>query len=139
MVRIARWRSYTSVLVIPRRKMSLCEALHGRCSWPELKLHGSSWGARRRGEEGGRGRGAGGTAWGRHGERKGCRRGTMGARPCCSFGSVRAAVREFLYMREGRKEEGEREKKRKEKEGKEKRKKKKYGNFSKLEIFWEEK
>jgi hypothetical protein len=37
----------------------------------------------------------------------------MGAQPCCSFGSVRAAVHEFLYVREGSKEEGEREKKRK--------------------------
>jgi hypothetical protein len=59
-------------------------------------------------EERGRGRGLG---W--HGEREGCRRGTMGAQPCCSFGSVRAAVHEFLYVREGSKEEGEREKKRK--------------------------
>jgi hypothetical protein len=56
----------------------------------------------------------------------------MRARPCCSFGSVRAAVGEFLYVREGRKEEGEREKKRKGKE----RKEKKYEKISKLENFW---
>jgi hypothetical protein len=43
--------------------MSLHEALHGRRPWPELKLHGSSWGARRRGR--GRERGAGGApGWG---------------------------------------------------------------------------
>jgi hypothetical protein len=63
---------------------------------------------RRRKEERGRGHGLG-----RHGERERCRRGAMGARPYCSFGSVRAAVSEFLYVREGSKEEGEREKKRK--------------------------
>jgi hypothetical protein len=40
---IARGRSYTSVLVISRRKTSLCEAPHGRRPWPDLKLHGSSW------------------------------------------------------------------------------------------------
>jgi hypothetical protein len=57
----------------------------------------------------------------------------MRARPCCSFGSVRAAVGEFLYVREGRKEEGEREKKRKGKERKKKRKNMK--NFLNLKIF----
>jgi hypothetical protein len=70
----------------------------------------------RRKEERGRGHGLG-----RHGEREGCRRGAMGARPCCSFGSVRAAVSEFLYVREGSKEEGEREKKRKGRKRKEKK------------------
>jgi hypothetical protein len=62
-VGIARGRSYASILVIPRRKTSLCEALHGRRSWPDLKLHGSSWGARRRGE----GEGEGGGEAGGHG------------------------------------------------------------------------
>jgi hypothetical protein len=56
----------------------------------------------------------------RLGEREGCRRGAMGARPCCSFGSVKAVVRE-----EGnRKEEEEKREKRKE-EGNEKKEKRK--------------
>jgi hypothetical protein len=73
-VGIASGRSYVSVLVIPRRKMRLCEALHGRRPWPELELHGSSCEARRRGE-GGEGQGArlGGIAGGRGSRREGCR------------------------------------------------------------------
>jgi hypothetical protein len=83
----------------------------------------------RRKEERGRGHGLG-----RHGEREGCRRGAMGARPCCSFGSVRAAVSEFLYVREGSKEEGEREKKRK---GRKRKEKKNMEKISNLKFFGE--
>jgi hypothetical protein len=49
-------------------------------------------------------------------------RGAMWARPCCSFGSVRVAVRELLYAREGEKEE-ERRGKRKGRKRKEKKEK----------------
>jgi hypothetical protein len=42
-VGIARGRSYASVLIIPRRKTSLCEATHGRRPWPDLKLYEISW------------------------------------------------------------------------------------------------
>jgi hypothetical protein len=128
MVGIARGRSYASVLVIPRRKTSLCEALHGRRPWPDLKLHGSSWGAHWRGEgERGEGQRAGGLEGGMG--------GAVGAAwfgPCVL--SV-AVVREVLCscVREGsrRKEKGEEKKKRKEK----KKKRKKYGKFLKLEFF----
>jgi hypothetical protein len=107
-------RSHASILVIPRRKTSLCEALHGRRPWPDLKLHGSSWLAHRRGEGEGEGGGEqGGAAWGG---------GTAGAAwfgPCVL--SV-AAVREVLCscMRESsrRMEKGEEKKKRKEKKKK---------------------
>jgi hypothetical protein len=48
----------------PRKKMALVRALHGRCPWLVLELHGRRNGeARRRGGRGGR-RGAGGTAAG---------------------------------------------------------------------------
>jgi hypothetical protein len=60
-VGVARGRSYASVLLIPRRKTSLCEALHGRRPWPDLKIHESSWGAHWRGEGEG---GEGGEQWG---------------------------------------------------------------------------
>jgi murein endopeptidase len=60
-VEIARGRSYASILIIPQMKTRLCEALHGRRSWLELKLpwvpFESSPERRRRGmKEGERGR-----------------------------------------------------------------------------------
>jgi hypothetical protein len=114
-VGIVRGRSNASVLVIPQRKTRLCEALHGRRPWPELKLHGCSWGARRRG--------AGGTAWGRYGELLGQGEGhgrwglnALFILPVAAH--VSSIVRE---KKKRRKKKGEE----KEKEGKEKRKKKK--------------
>jgi hypothetical protein len=72
---------------------------------------GCSWGGAM-----GRGRAAGG----------GC---AVGTQPCCSsIGSVFCV----LYVREGRKEEGERRRK---KGRKRKEKRKKYGKISKLENF----
>jgi hypothetical protein len=56
-VGISRGRSCASVLVIPRRRTSLCEALHERCPWPELELPWEPWGACPRREGRGRGRG----------------------------------------------------------------------------------
>jgi hypothetical protein len=51
---IARGRSCASILVIPRRKKSLCEAIHGRVATAGV---GASWvelsGERKEGEGGG--------------------------------------------------------------------------------------
>jgi hypothetical protein len=134
--------SYTSVLVIPRRKMRLCDALHRRRLWPDSKLHESSWRARRRGEEGegqeerGRGR-----AWG-VGHMAG---GAMGMAAwsswlplhalCCSF-----SARGLLCVREkkrGKKkrEEKEKEKEKERKEKRRKRKRKNMVNFLNLKKF----
>jgi hypothetical protein len=116
-VGIARGMSYASVLIIPRRKTSSCEAPHGRRPWPDLKLHGSSPERGRRRERRG---GAGGAARG----------GVMGLQPlfrgCCL---VPLAVREEAGRRK--------EKRRKEREKKKKRKgkKRKYGKNFKLENF----
>jgi hypothetical protein len=120
-VEIARGRSYASVLVIRRRKMSLCEALHGRAAMAGV---GAPWPAMgvltEEGREGGAARGRHGEV-GRHGE--GCYGGvvggTMGLQPL--FGLL-------LYMR--RKEEGE-EKRREEKKKKRKEKKREKN----MEIF----
>jgi hypothetical protein len=110
---IARGRSCASILVVPRRKTSLCEALHGRRPWPELELPwepmGSSTERGKRGkEEGNRGAllgGGMGAARGRHG--RGCRRCTL---LTAWFGLLWSGA----VSEEGnRKEEGEREKKRK--------------------------
>jgi hypothetical protein len=67
---IARERSYVSILVIPQRKMRLCEALHGRRPWPSSRsINGGMVSSReRKGREGERSRGARlGVAWGRGG------------------------------------------------------------------------
>jgi hypothetical protein len=141
-VRIARGRSYPSVLVIPRRKMRLCEDLHGRRTWPELEL---PWAGH--GELAGEGRGRG------RGERRGGHRcgalwggrGVMGrGARLASYGLPVAAARSLLVVRavvcavrEGEEEKEEREKKRKGRKRKEKSKK--YGKISKLENFWGEK
>jgi hypothetical protein len=125
-VGIVRGRSYASVLAIPRRKTRLCEALHGRQTWPELELpwadHGSS---QERGGEGGEGRGEGGgrcgVPWGG--------RGVMGrGTGLASYGLPVAATRSLLVVRaavhEGEEEKDEREKKRKGRKRIEKKKKK---------------
>jgi hypothetical protein len=72
------------------------------------------------------------------GEREGCRRGAMRARPCCSFGSVRAAVPLLMLLLLLAWEETGRRKKRREREKKRKgrkRKEKNIENFSNLKIF----
>jgi hypothetical protein len=116
-VRIARWRSYASVLVIPRRKMGLCEALHGRAAMAgvgaPLPAMGSSLERRGRGKGKrvgamGRGRAAGGG--------QACRITATAVR-----GLFVLAVRE-------KQEEGRREEKRRERKER-KEKKFKLGNF----------
>jgi hypothetical protein len=112
-VGIARGRSYASVLVIPQRKMSFCEAPNGRRPWPDLKLHGSSPKRGRRG-------GAGGCGLG------GAARGAMGGGLQGHWGgSVVALCSAYacslLCMREGEEEREEREKKRKGRKRKEKK------------------
>jgi hypothetical protein len=135
-VGIARWRSYASVLIIPRRKMRLCEALHRRRPWPELDFHGSSWGTHRRGEGG---EGQGGAAWGRHGELlgrrhgRGCRHCSLLAASCSLLRVVRGWC--LLFMRERRQQGGRRKERKKEKEEKEKKKREKYGKKFKLDNF----
>jgi hypothetical protein len=63
---MARGRSYASILVIPRRKTRLCEALLGRRPGLELELHDRPW--ELLGEEGeGGGEGQGRGCWGRSG------------------------------------------------------------------------
>jgi hypothetical protein len=123
----ARWRPYASVLVIPRRKTSLCEALHRRRPWPELELPwepmGSSPERGRRGK-GKRKQGHGlWAAWGatravggRHGE---------GLRAACG-----CLVLCSCAVCENRKQEGEEEKE--EREKKKKRKEKKRGKKEKI-------
>jgi hypothetical protein len=104
---IARGRSYASVLITPRRKMDLCEALRGRRPWPELELPCEPMGSSsERGRW--RGRGGGGAARGSMG------RGRAAGGAARSSWLLGAAV---LYVR-NRKKEGGRinrvEKKRKE-------------------------
>jgi hypothetical protein len=65
---ISRGRLCPSILVIPRRKMALVRAFHGRRPWPDLTSWKEAKGACQRGREGeGEGEEAGGAA-----------RGTMG-------------------------------------------------------------
>jgi hypothetical protein len=79
--------------------------------WPELELHGRQpWGARRRGERGGRRKG-GRAAWGATRGRGGVPWGLWAARSCVAVLLVVSAVRE---KKKRRKEKGEE----KEKEGK---------------------
>jgi hypothetical protein len=122
-VGIARGRPHASVLVIPRRKTRLCEALHGRAAVAGVRASWDDHGELA-GEERGRGRGErrGGTAWGRHGEREGCRGCSLAA----TAARLLSAVRE---KEEGRKRE---EKKRREK--KRGKKEKNMENFPNLKI-----
>jgi hypothetical protein len=113
-VRIARGRSYTSVLVIPRRKMSLCEAHHGRRPWPDLNLHESSWELTGEGKEKGK-------------ERRGTR-GAARGRPWALQGLL-------CSVREGN--SGERKEKEKERRRKERRKRKKEGKKEKSMNFFQ--
>jgi hypothetical protein len=132
-VGIARGRSYASVLVIPRRKTSLCETPNRRQPWPDLKLHVSS---PERGRRRGRRGGAGG-AWGCYALQGAARGGGHGALqglvPCCSFVLCVGLV---LCVREtagrGRRRRGGKRRKRK-KEGKEKEKNMEI--FSNLKMF----
>jgi hypothetical protein len=110
--------SCASILVKPRRKMSLCEALHGRRPWPELELHGRPSGARRRG------RGTGSEVQlGARGMGRGSRMGTMGRACTHCFPARAAATCSLLVVHE--KQEGGRRNEMKKKEGKENRKKEK--------------
>jgi hypothetical protein len=110
---IVRGRSCASVLVIPRRKTSLCEVLHGRWRGRSWSFHGPAiWsspeGKGERGEEAGGALlgapwGGGGVPWG------GAARSSW----------LLVAVFRVLFVLNVTKEKGEE----KEKEGKEKRKK----------------
>jgi hypothetical protein len=93
--------------------MAFVRALHGRCPWPELELHGRPWGSSpERGETGnGRGRGRGGTMG------RGCYGGARGlllcARAfcvCCCVLCVRKR-RKARRKRKGRKRKEEKMKK----------------------------
>jgi hypothetical protein len=112
--------------------MSLCEALHGRQPWPELKLQGSSWELAGEGKEKGEKEGSRGRSLGGLGGR--CRGGTMGEAAWSSGLPLR--VRALCLLRavcrkKRRKTKGEE----KEKKGKEKeKKKKKMENFPNLKI-----
>jgi hypothetical protein len=129
-VGIARGKSCASILVITRRKISLCEALPGRRPWPELELHGRPWELSGEGKEGEGEEGEGarlGCSWGgRHGEGVGAGGGRHGD-SCCS--SVRSLQAVCCAVHE--EEEVEREKKRKRKE----KKKKMWIFFSNLKFF----
>jgi hypothetical protein len=127
-VGIARRRSYASVLVIPRRKTSLCEAPHARQPWPELKLHGRQpWERTGEGKEGGGGGEAGGAPGGR------AAGGAPWGWPLRAAGCLmRALCRWLAAVREdGRRKEGRKEKEEKKRE----QKRKKYQNFFILENF----
>jgi hypothetical protein len=128
-VEIARGRSCASVLVVPRRKMTMGRALHGRAAmagvgapWPAM---GSSSERGKRGkEEGSRGRRCV-APWGG--------KGVMGrGAELASRGLTVAIARSLLVVnavvravREGEEEKEEREKKRKGRKRKEKKRKEK--------------
>jgi hypothetical protein len=128
-VTIARGRSYASVLVIPRRKMTLGRALHGRAAMAGV---GAPWaghkgspqrkgkGEMERERERERGRRCGAPWGGRGGMGRGAR--------LASYSLPVAAARSLLVVRaavrEGEEEKEEREKKRKGRKRKEKKKKK---------------
>jgi hypothetical protein len=116
--------SCASFLVVPRGKMSLVRALHGRHPWPELELQGQSWGSSPKRGERENGRGEGGMTWGRHGE--GLLWRSSVAAPLSVLLPLMRSVCERKTGR--RKEEGERRRKRKEKNGK----KFKIENFQKI-------
>jgi hypothetical protein len=125
---IGRGRSCASILVVPRRKMTLVRALHGGQPWPEFELHGWSWESLPERGERGKGRGRGGRGCGAPG----------GGRREAQPGLLRAvSLFVMLVVREGRKQEGEemrrerKEKKKGWKKRKGKREKFKLGNFQK--------
>jgi hypothetical protein len=106
----------------PTKKMSLCEAPHGRRPWPDLKLHGSSpESGRRRGRRGGAGGGGLGGARGApmEGVYKGRRHGGRGG-----VLSVHGLFCYVLLFREEERERKEKERRKKEKKKKEKKKEK---------------
>jgi hypothetical protein len=122
-VRIARGRSYASILIIPRRKTSLCEALHGEAAMAgfEAPLI-TAWQARGRGREGrgrehgwwcrlGRGRAAGGAPWGWPLGAAGCP-----MRALCTWLAV--VHEEGRRRRKEKREKKRKRRKRKEKKGK---------------------
>jgi hypothetical protein len=123
---IARGRSYASVLIIPRKKMRLFEAPHGRRPWPDFKLHGRSWELTGEGKENGkerrgRGRGLGvlqGGAMVRMGGWQGVGSSVLVSLLYCSL--PEAAVPEEGSRNQG----GRRREEKKRKEGKEKKRKK---------------
>jgi hypothetical protein len=107
--------------------MSLCDALHGRRPWPDLKLHGSSWGAHRRGEgEGGEGQRAGGP-----GEGGGLQGGAIGVAAWSSWLPLHDVCYVLCVGRRKEKKEEERGGKRK---GRKRRKEKNMENFPNLKI-----
>jgi hypothetical protein len=111
-MRIAKERSYTFILIIPRRKTSLCEALHGRRPYPDLKLHGSSPERGRRRGRGAAGAWLGGARLGGH---------IRGAARAAWLGScVLLAIRKLLDVR---KEKKRRKKERRKRKGKKEKKK----------------
>jgi hypothetical protein len=121
-VGIARGRSHASLLVIPQRKKSLCEALHGRAAmarvgapWPAM---GVLLGEGREEEEEGEGVGQlGGSPWGQLEGRRAAARWRWAAPlyvvPYCAWGRKQEEGEE-KRREEKRKEEGKKEKKRKE-------------------------
>jgi hypothetical protein len=125
-VEIARGRSFASVLVIPRRKTILCEALYGRAGMAEV---GAPWPAmgsspeekRERGEEATGAASGAGAPWGGAPmeELGGC------SSACCSCLTFCTCVKKKAT---GRRRE-EREEKEEEKEKKKKGKICKHGNF----------
>jgi hypothetical protein len=112
---IVRGRSCASVLVIPRRKKGLCEALPGRRPWPELELPWDPMGSSP--EREGRGKGKReraaqlGCSWGHHEEGEGYRRGVHhGTPPSCS--SVRCCcLHVVLFVRKKRRSKERRKRK----------------------------
>jgi hypothetical protein len=131
---IARGRSCASVLVIPRRKMSLCETLHRRRPWLESELPWQPMGSspeRGRRETGKRKQGHGlGATWG-------AARGAMGL--LLSLLVCAAVAGCFVLAVPEKKEGGRRKREIKKRNEKKREKKKKYGKFSKLENFRREK
>jgi hypothetical protein len=128
---IARGRSCTSVLVVPRTKPSLVDAFHGRRPLANLRASLPAMGSSPEGEER---RGAGGTdgyggeGRGRHGDA--ARRG-RGAQPCTGVRELAAVLCWELLREEERKEERERERKKKEEKRMEK-----CGFFSNVIFLW---
>jgi hypothetical protein len=123
-VGITRGRSYASVLVIPRRKMRLCEALKAAMAGLEApwELMGSS---PERGRRRGMGRGAGGVAWGEGGLQEGHHAGSTllliwFGQGCCAAAHAAVAARVRRNRKEEEEKRREREKKRKGRKRKEK-------------------
>jgi hypothetical protein len=131
MMGIARGRSCASISIVPRLKMTLVRALHGRAVMAGVGApYGRSWESLLETRERGRGGGEGkrlGTPWGGMG--RGCywRRG-LG--PCCSLRlfSVRS-----LCLREEESMEREERKEKKRREGR--KRNKKMGKILNMQIF----